>query len=106
MPSSEPSSTTDPNMPSILTPHSRSDEAGEDALHEGLMHGLLTILPTGGALYAAMQNPSFVKRTNWQSRTALVVMPALFMFTFTSEQKHLHKMREVCTVVLDIIERQ
>ena len=36
-----------------------------------------------------------VQFTNWQSRTALVIMPALFVFTLTSEQKMLHRMEEV-----------
>ena len=33
--------------------------------------------------------------TNWQSRTALVIMPALFAFAFTAEQKMVHRMEEV-----------
>jgi hypothetical protein len=33
--------------------------------------------------------------TNWQSRTAMVLMPALFAFAFTAENKLIHRMEEV-----------
>lgn len=33
--------------------------------------------------------------TNWQSRTAIAIMPALFVFTLTSEMKMVHRMEEV-----------
>lgn len=33
--------------------------------------------------------------TNWQSRTAMVIMPALFAFAFTAENKMIHRMEEV-----------
>ena len=78
-----------------LTPHSRNQEAAYEATYEGLINGFLTMIPSGSAVYFAMQNPGFVKRTNWQSRTALVIMPALFMFAFTSEHKLSDKMREI-----------
>lgn len=78
-----------------LTPHTRNKEATDAATNEGLINGLLTLIPSGGAVYFAMQNPGFVKRTNWQSRTALVIMPALFMFAFTSEHRLSEKMREI-----------
>lgn len=52
-------------------------------------------MPTLGALYIAMQNPKFVMRTNWQSRTAMAIMPALFVFGLSSEMKLSHKMHEI-----------
>lgn len=79
-----------------LTPHSRNAEATNEAMWEGGTSGLLTLLPTAGAVYAAMRHsPTFVARTNYQSRTALVIMPALFIFAWTAEEKLSHKMREI-----------
>jgi hypothetical protein len=48
-----------------------------------------------GGLYGAMQNATFRRLTNWQSRTAIVVMPALFIFTLTHELKMGHRMKEL-----------
>ena len=59
------------------------------------MSGAIALIPAGGALALAMQNPRFVKATNWQSRTALVIMPALFAFGYTSENKLIHRMDEM-----------
>jgi len=68
-----------------LTPMHRADETAWDATYEGLVNGFMTLVPTAGALYVAMRNPTFVKRTNWQSRTAMVIMPALFVFGLTGK---------------------
>jgi hypothetical protein len=83
-------------MPS-LTPASRSEEATSAALNNGLISGFLSLIPSSAAVYYAMQNPKFVKSTNWQSRTALTIMPALFAFALTSEHKLEHKMREMAS---------
>jgi hypothetical protein len=80
---------------SSLTPHHRNQEATDIATHEGLMSGVLTLLPTCGALYIAMQNKTFLARTNWQSRTAIAIMPALFAFCWTAEHSLTNKMREI-----------
>ena len=40
-------------------------------------------------------NANIKQFTNWQSRTAMVVMPALFAFTFSSENRMVHRMKEV-----------
>jgi hypothetical protein len=80
---------------SSLTPHHRNQEATDIATHEGLMSGALTLLPTCGALYIAMQNKTFLARTNWQSRTAIAIMPALFAFCWTAEHSLTNKMREI-----------
>jgi hypothetical protein len=61
------------------------------------MSGLMGLIPSSAAVYAAMKNPKFVKATNNQSRTALVIMPPMFMFALTSESKLNHRMREVAT---------
>jgi hypothetical protein len=44
-----------------------------------------------------MKNPGFVKRTNVQSRTAMIIMPALFVFGLTSETRLTSKMHEIAT---------
>ena len=68
-----------------LTPQSRSAEATSVAMNEGLMNGLMTLIPSTGAVYLAMKNsPRFLARTNMQSRTALAIMPALFVFAWTA----------------------
>jgi len=82
---------------SSLTPASRNAEATEAATHEGLVNGFLTLFPTSAGLYLAMQNPKFLRRTNWQSRTAMVIMPALFVFAWTAEHKLSSKMREIAS---------
>jgi len=79
------------------TPQSRAEEATSAAFTEGMINGFLTFVPSLGALYIAMQNEGFRMRTNWQSRTALVIMPALFTFALTSEQRLSHKMHEIAS---------
>jgi hypothetical protein len=81
---------------SSLTPSNRSDEATAAASHEGFISALLTFIPTCGAIYIALQSsPTFRARTNWQSRTALAIMPAWFVFEVSSNHKLSHKMREM-----------
>lgn len=80
---------------SSLTPASRNQEATEAAMHDGIISGALTFVPTMGAMYAAMQNKTFMARTNMQSRTALVIMPVLFAFAYTAEHTLTHKMHEI-----------
>lgn len=81
-------------MPS-LTPQYRANEATEAAMLDGLLAGGVTLIPSSLAVWAATHNKSFMRSTNYQSRTAMVVMPALFMFAFSSETKLLHKMNEI-----------
>jgi len=81
-------------MPS-LTPVDRNEEVAQSAMQEGLMSGCVALFPCAGGLYAAMKNPNFVKLTNWQSRTAMVIMPALFIFSLSGEMKLNHRMREM-----------
>lgn len=78
-----------------LTPQHRSQEVVGQAMSEGMTTGALVLAPALAGLYAAMKNAKFVKYTNWQSRTALVIMPALFAFAFTAETKLIHRMEEV-----------
>lgn len=78
-----------------LTPQHRSDEVVGQVMNEGLVTGTMVLIPSMAGLYAAMRNPTFRKVTNWQSRTAMVIMPALFAFAFTAENKMIHRMEEV-----------
>ncbi|KAL7562265.1 hypothetical protein ACA910_004070 [Epithemia clementina (nom. ined.)] len=78
-----------------LTPPSRKQEATDDAVREGLISGGMVLVPTLGSLYIAMQNKVFLACTNWQSRTAMAIMPALFAFAFTAEMQLHYKMTEI-----------
>uniref|UniRef100_A0A7S2EXZ1 HIG1 domain-containing protein n=1 Tax=Trieres chinensis TaxID=1514140 RepID=A0A7S2EXZ1_TRICV len=82
-------------MPS-LTPIHKSEETADAAFREGVASGILALIPSGASVYYAMHRyPNFVRATNWQSRTALVVMPALFVFALSSETKLNHRMKEM-----------
>lgn len=83
-------------MPS-LTPAARSAEATAAAFYDGLVSGALTLIPSTAAVYTAMRNSKFRRATNWQSRTAIAIMPPLFMFAITSEMKLSHKMEEMAS---------
>lgn len=79
-----------------LTPMNRSDEVAEIGMWDGLMSGACAAIPSGLAVwYGSTYSPNFIKYTNHQSRTALVIMPPLFMFALSSEQKVTHKMRQM-----------
>lgn len=78
-----------------LTPKEREREVTESAMSEGMLNGGMVLAATMGGLFLGMRNPSFRKFTNWQSRTAIVIMPALFTFALTSELKMDHRMHEV-----------
>lgn len=80
---------------SSLTPSSRNQEATDAAMHDGMIAGVLTFVPSMGALYVAMQNKKFMTRTNVQSRTALVIMPALFACVCVAELTLTNKMHEI-----------
>jgi hypothetical protein len=81
---------------SSLTPKHRADEAVSDAAYEGLFNGFVVLVPSIGALALALQRyPGFRMRTNWQSRTAITIMPAMFVAALTSELKLSHKMKEI-----------
>lgn len=79
-----------------LTPQHRSAEATAEAMQEGLVAGGMVMVPTIAGIFIAMkQSPTFLQRTNWQSRTAIAIMPALFTFAWTSERHLEHKMIEI-----------
>lgn len=64
----------------------------------GFISGGLTAIPSSLAVYVALNSsPKFVKSTNWQSRTALIIMPPLFAFAFSAEQKLVHSMHEMAS---------
>jgi hypothetical protein len=79
-----------------LTPLSRADATVSEASAEGFWNGLLTLIPSTTAVLLLVRNsPYFVQRTNWQSRTAIAIMPAMFVAALTSEMKLSHRMREI-----------
>lgn len=83
-------------MPS-LTPSERSAEITAGAFQEGAIAGSLTLIPSTAAVYAAMRNNTFLRSTNWQSRTALAIMPPLFMFAISAEMKLSNSMEEMAS---------
>lgn len=83
-------------MPS-LTPEHRREEVTESAMNDGYLNMALAFIPSLAGLYLAMRNPTFRKVTNGQSRTAIVIMPPLFIFAVTGEQKMTHRMKEVAS---------
>ncbi len=79
-----------------LTPLERSDEAIQAANTEGMINGMMTLLPSiAGVALLVRNNPFFAARTNYQSRTAMAIMPALFVAVLTGEQKLSHRMRQM-----------
>mmetsp|Transcript_4198 Transcript_4198/g.9127 ORF Transcript_4198/g.9127 Transcript_4198/m.9127 type:complete len:247 (+) Transcript_4198:192-932(+) len=83
-------------MPS-LTPEHRRDEVTSSAFNDGMVNGVLMFIPSLAGLFLAMKNPKFRKLTNAQSRTAMAIMPPLFTFAVTGEQKLTHRMNEVAS---------
>mmetsp|Transcript_22055 Transcript_22055/g.52115 ORF Transcript_22055/g.52115 Transcript_22055/m.52115 type:complete len:326 (-) Transcript_22055:62-1039(-) len=72
-------------MPS-LTPQKHASATVYDAMLEGFITAGLTAVPTSLILYTCMRSsPSFVKSTNWSSRTAMAIMPPLFAFAWGAE---------------------
>lgn len=79
-----------------LTPQQHSEQITAKAFKEGFINGSIAIVPSYGAVWLAMkQSPKFMRSTNWQSRTALVLMPALFTFAYTAERTLEHRMKEM-----------
>ena len=79
-----------------LTPQKRSTEVTDAAMNEGMVNGTMVLIPSIAGVYGAyLKNAKFRKFTNWQSRTAIAIMPALFVFALTSEHKLNHRMHEV-----------
>ena len=83
-------------MPS-LTPEHRREEVTALAFNDGMINGVMMFVPSLAGLWLAMRNPTFRKFTNVQSRTAIAIMPPLFTFALTSEQKLTHRMHEVAS---------
>jgi hypothetical protein len=81
-----------------LTPQTRADEAVKAAHDEGVLNFFIALVPSMGSVALAMRySPYFVKRTNWQIRTALILSPPSFAYMLTGEQKLSHKMREIAS---------
>jgi hypothetical protein len=79
-----------------LTPASRADEATAEAAWEGTLNGVCTLIPSIGLVALAYyRHPTFALRTTAASRTAMAIMPALFISALSSELKMVDKMREM-----------
>lgn len=79
-----------------LTPTHRSAEATSAAESEGFWNGIYTLVPSIAAVVLATRHsPTFRARTNMQSRTAIAIMPAMFVSALTSELKLSDKMHEI-----------
>mmetsp|Transcript_10730 Transcript_10730/g.17778 ORF Transcript_10730/g.17778 Transcript_10730/m.17778 type:complete len:306 (+) Transcript_10730:167-1084(+) len=78
-----------------LTPQVDNEAISNAAFKEGFINGSIALVPSYGIIWMAMKSPKFSKATNWQSRTALVIMPALFTFAFSAERMLDHKMKEL-----------
>ncbi|KAL3773028.1 hypothetical protein ACHAW5_000993 [Stephanodiscus triporus] len=84
-------------MPS-LTPQQNADETVWAATKEGMASGGLVMIPSALAVYSAMKfSPRFVKSTNWQSRTAMVIMPPFFAFVAAAEHNLVHSMQSMAS---------
>lgn len=84
-------------MPS-LTPREHADATAAAATWEGMTNGALALIPCSMAVYAAMKfSPKFAKATNWQSRTAMAIMPPFFVFIASAEQKLVHSMQSMAS---------
>jgi len=81
-----------------LTPQKDANTTVYGAMKAGFVSGGLAAIPSSLAVYAGLNySPKFVKGTNWQSRTAMIIMPPLFAFAFSSEQKLVHSMHEMAS---------
>mmetsp|Transcript_13862 Transcript_13862/g.23054 ORF Transcript_13862/g.23054 Transcript_13862/m.23054 type:complete len:283 (-) Transcript_13862:130-978(-) len=78
------------------TPQAKQDEVATSAFDTGMMYCALATIPSVAGVAVAMKySPRFVKATNFQSRTALAIMPPLFVFGLTSEKKLEHEMKQM-----------
>lgn len=79
-----------------LTPESRSAEATSEASYVGAFNGICTLIPSIGlTALAYYRHPTFKLRTTPQSRTAIAIMPALFVAALSSELKLSEKMKQI-----------
>ncbi len=79
-----------------LNPREQKAQITYEAFQHGAWYGGATLIPSSGLVYYCYHKyPSFVARTNWQSRTALAIMPALFAFAAAGEHHLTLRMRRV-----------
>lgn len=79
-----------------LTPDHKKDHVVDNAVQDGAMNALLTLIPSVAGVYALVkQSPWFAKSTNLQARTAIAIMPAFFVFTFSAEESVVSGMRNM-----------
>lgn len=81
------SESSGPVLSRNLNPASSAPSVISAAIFEGAKSALMAAVPSGGLVYYFYKSKSdfFRKSTGPSSRTALVIMPPLFMFALTSE---------------------
>jgi len=86
-----------------LNPMSSSDGVISEAMLSGAKAALITLIPTAGLTYYLHKTSiMFRKSTSVSSRTALLVMPPLFMFALRSELEIINlKRKEARTMMLE-----
>ena len=79
-----------------LTPKENYGIAKYAAIKDGVMSGICVgIASTTAVWYMMKSNATFRKLTNFQSRTGMVIMPALFTFGIASENTLLNYQRQL-----------
>uniref|UniRef100_A0A7S2KTM8 HIG1 domain-containing protein n=1 Tax=Leptocylindrus danicus TaxID=163516 RepID=A0A7S2KTM8_9STRA len=79
-----------------LTPQDRADDAMKKATIDGLISAVCMGMASGVSVWYGLNNStSFRKMTNFQSRTAMVIMPPLFAFALSSESNLLRYQRDM-----------
>eukprot|EP00518_Triparma_eleuthera_P018706 CAMPEP_0197553468 /NCGR_PEP_ID=MMETSP1320-20131121/9069_1 /TAXON_ID=91990 /ORGANISM="Bolidomonas sp., Strain RCC2347" /LENGTH=284 /DNA_ID=CAMNT_0043114239 /DNA_START=103 /DNA_END=954 /DNA_ORIENTATION=- len=77
---------SEPVLSRSLNPASSANSVISAAIFEGAKSALMAAVPSGGLVYYFHKNTEFFRKsTGPSSRTALVIMPPLFMFALTSE---------------------
>mmetsp|Transcript_14408 Transcript_14408/g.22228 ORF Transcript_14408/g.22228 Transcript_14408/m.22228 type:complete len:268 (-) Transcript_14408:532-1335(-) len=79
-----------------LTPQDRADDATKKATMDGLISAVCMGMASGVSVWYGLNNSaSFRKMTNFQSRTAMIIMPPLFAFAMSSESNLLRYQRDM-----------
>eukprot|EP00562_Extubocellulus_spinifer_P008150 CAMPEP_0178503322 /NCGR_PEP_ID=MMETSP0696-20121128/17980_1 /TAXON_ID=265572 /ORGANISM="Extubocellulus spinifer, Strain CCMP396" /LENGTH=284 /DNA_ID=CAMNT_0020132447 /DNA_START=46 /DNA_END=900 /DNA_ORIENTATION=+ len=78
------------------TPQDKQEDVSASAFLHGAFYGAMALVPSTLVVGGLMKtSPRFLKATNFQSRTALAIMPPLFVFGLTSEKKLEHDMKQM-----------
>jgi len=71
-----------------LTPQYRAQEVADASVIEGYLAALATMVPSAATvMFLLKKYPNFAKKTNVQSRTALVIMPPCKLYFIAHEDQ-------------------